>query len=86
MNITYTPFVKKIISVFNLTANATFQTLSSLSDTLIVDKYLGRSLPTGFNEDDYMNLQHIFNWYNNLKYSGTVSRVINSRKYAKIIN
>ena len=49
MNITYSQFIKKIISVFNLNSNATFQTLSSLFDTLVVDKYLGRSLPSGIN-------------------------------------
>lgn len=86
MNITYTPFVRKVIQVFNLSSNATFQTLSSLFDTLAVDKFLGRSLPTGLTEEDYQNLQHLHNWFNNVKYSGIVSKVINSRKYSKILN
>ena len=86
MNVTYTPFVRKLIQVFNLSSSSTFQTLSSLFDTLVVDKYLGRPLPTGLNEDDFQNLQHLHNWLNNMKYSGTVSRVINSKKYSKVLS
>lgn len=86
MNITYNSFIKKTIQIFNLSSNSTFQTLSSLFDTLIVDKYLGRPLPSGYTSDDLMNLQHIHNWLNNIKYAGTVSKVINSKKYAKVLN
>lgn len=86
MNTTYTPFIRKTIQVFNLSSNSTFQTLSSLFDTLIVDKFLGRPLPSGYTEDDLKNLNHIFNWFNNVKYSGNVSKVINSRKWEKIIS
>lgn len=86
MNLTYYPFMKKTIQVFNLSSNSTFATLSSLFDTLIVDKFLGRPLPAGYTEDDLMNLQHLHNWLNNVKFSGTVSRVINSRKYTKVLN
>lgn len=83
---TYYPFFKKMIQFFNMSQNSTIQSLSSLYDTLIVDKYMGRPLPNGFTNDDLDNLEHIHDWLNNLKYSGTVSRVINSRKYAKILN
>lgn len=86
MNLTYYPFLKKTAEVFNLTGNVTLQTVSSLFDTLIVDKYMGRKLPDGYTEDDLMNLQHLHNWLNNVKYEGIVSRIINSRKYAKILN
>jgi len=48
MNMTYYPFIKRVIQTFNLSSNTTFQTTSSLFDTLIVDKYMGRSLPNGF--------------------------------------
>jgi hypothetical protein len=47
MNLTYTPFVNKMIQIFNLSSTSTFQTLGSLFDTLVVDKYLGRSIPNG---------------------------------------
>lgn len=83
---TYYPFVKRMIQLFNLSANSTFQTLSSLFDTLIVDKYLGRPLPNGLSAGDLDNLQHLHNYFNNIKYSGTVSKVINSRKYAKVLS
>ena len=86
MNITYTPFIKKTIQVFNLSANSTFQTLSSLFSTLLVDKYMGKPLPSGYSEDDVNNLQHIYNWLSNLKYSGNVSKLVNSRKYEKILS
>jgi hypothetical protein len=86
MNLTYYPFIKKTIQVFNLSSNATFATLSSLFDTLIVDKFMGRGLPNGYTDNDLMNLQHLHNWVNNVKFMGTVSRVINSRKYTKILN
>lgn len=86
MNLTYSPFVKKTIQLFNLPANSTFQTLSSLFDTLIVDKFMGKPLPNGYSQADLDNLNHIFNWFNNVKYSGNVSKVISSRKYAKILS
>lgn len=85
MTLTYTPFIKKTIQVFNLSSNATLQTLSSLFDTLIVDKFLGRPLPSGYIDDDLMNLQHIHNWLNNLKFQGTIAKVINSKKFAKVL-
>jgi hypothetical protein len=86
MNTTYYPFMKKVKQVFNITTDFTFQNLSSLCDTLTVDRYLGRSLPSGFTEDDYNNLLHLFNWYNNIKFSGIVSKLIGSAKYAKILS
>ena len=74
-----------MIQVFNLPTNSSFQTFSSLFDTLIVDKFMGRSLPSGFTEDDLANLQHLHNWLNNIKYSRTVSKIINSAKFVKIL-
>lgn len=86
MVMTYTPFIKKTIQVFNLPANSTLQNLSSLFDTLIVDKFMGRKLPSGFSDDDLMNLQHIHNWLNNVKFQGTIAKVINSRRFTKILS
>lgn len=85
MNLTYYPFLKKITQIFNLTATATFPVAGSLFDTLIVDKYLGKAFPEKFTEDDLQNLQHLHNWYNNLKYSGMASRLVNSHKFSKVI-
>jgi len=85
MYLTYTPFIKKTIQVFNLPSNATLQNLSSLFDTLIVDKFMGRSLPSGYTDDDLMNLQHLHNWLNNVKFIGTIAKVTNSAKFSKIL-
>lgn len=56
MNLTYAPFMKKLISLFNLPSNATFQTVSDVYDVLHVDKYLGRPLPANFTQADFLNL------------------------------
>jgi len=43
---TYYPFIKRAAKIFNVTeTNLTFQNMSSLFDTLTVDKYLGKTLP-----------------------------------------
>ena len=48
MNITYFPFFRKISSVFNISLNSmNFSKISSLYDTLTVDRYLGRPFPAG---------------------------------------
>jgi hypothetical protein len=86
MNLTYYPFIKKVAQLFNLSSNTTFPTLSSLFDTLVVDKYLGKAVPNGMTEADLDNLQHLHNWYNNVKYSANASKLINSRKFAKILS
>ena len=86
MTLTYTPFIKKTIQVFNLSSNATLQTISSLFDTLIVDKFLGRPLPSGYTDDDLMNLQHLHNWLNSVKFQGTIAKVINSKKFEKVLH
>lgn len=83
---TYRPFLKKMISMFNLSSNATFQTTNDLYDSLVVDRYLGRPLPSNFTMDDFNNIEHLYNWLNNLKFSNTAALVFNSRKYEKILN
>jgi hypothetical protein len=55
IKITYTPFIKKTIQVFNLSANFLFQNLSSLFSTLLVDKYMGKPLPNGYTENNVNN-------------------------------
>lgn len=85
MTLTYTPFIKKTIQVFNLTLKPTLETLNEIFDTLIVDKFLGRALQSGYTEDDLMNLQHMYNWLNNVKFQGTVAKVTNTAKFSKIL-
>lgn len=85
MTLTYSPLVKKMISMFNLPSNATFQTISDVYDVLYVDKHLGRPLPPNFTQADFLNLEHIYTWLNYLKYMNVAGQVSNSRKYEKMI-
>ena len=47
MNLTYYPFMKKMGQMFNFTTY-NFSSMVGLYDTLLVDKYLGRSMPDEF--------------------------------------
>lgn len=79
--------MKQMSSIFNIPlASMNFSKISSLYDTLAVDKYLGRPLPSNFQESDYLNLRHLHNWFNNLKISQNYSKALNSFKIQKIIN
>ncbi len=48
MNVTYSPFLRKLIALFKLPSDANFQTVADLYDTLVVDRFLGRPLPANF--------------------------------------
>jgi len=86
MNLTYNAFQKRMAQIFNLSSNLSLLTLSSLFDTLIVDKFMGRSFPNGFSSDDLDNMQHIHNWLNNVKYSAMVANLANTGKFVKILS
>ncbi len=88
MNLTYYPFMKKMATTFNINASSmNFSKISSLYDTLTVDMYLGRPLPSlGFNDSDYLNLRHLHNWFNSFKISFNLSKMINTYKFTKIIS
>lgn len=46
MVLTYTPFLKKIATIFNIDSNSiNFTKIANLYDTIRVDRYLGRPLP-----------------------------------------
>jgi len=63
-----------------------FSKISSIYDTLTVDKYLGRPMPKyNFTEDDYLNLRHLHYWFNNFKISYNLSRALNTNKFNRII-
>ena len=87
MNLTYYPFMKRMADVFNIPTNRmNFSIISSLYDTLTVDKYLGRSMPEfGFSDSDYLNLRHLHYWYNFFKINFDLSRAINTGKLKKIL-
>jgi hypothetical protein len=48
MNLTYTPFLKKLTTLFykNQTQNIDFNQVTDIFDTFYVDRYLGKSLPS----------------------------------------
>lgn len=52
MTLTYTPFLKKLTSLFykNQSTTISIDQAVDVFDTLYVDKYLGRSLPQNINE------------------------------------
>lgn len=57
MILTYTPFLKKAATAFGIEPSSmNFTKLAALYDTLNVDKYLGKSLPSSFKEEDWANL------------------------------
>ena len=53
MVLTYTPFFKEMASTFKIDASSmNFSKIASLYDTIKVDRYLGRSLPSEFDQKD----------------------------------
>ena len=53
MILTYTPFLKKMATIFKIDTSAmNFTKLAALYDTIAVDRYLGRSLPSEFTSVD----------------------------------
>jgi hypothetical protein len=60
MVLTYTPFLKKIANSFKIDPlSMNFTKLAALYDTIAVDRYLGRPLPTELTPADLTNLQHL---------------------------
>jgi hypothetical protein len=86
MVLTYTPFLRKTANAFGLDANSmNFTKVAALFDTINVDRYLGKSLPSGFTKDDLSNLEHLFNWYTRFTRSFNLSKALNSRKLSKTL-
>lgn len=88
MNITYYPFLKRMSTVFNISLpTMNFSKTSSLYDTLTVDKYLGRPMPSkDFTDDDYLNLRHLHYWFNYFKISYNLSRALNTNKFERVLS
>ena len=60
MNLTYYPYLKKMADIFNIPLNEMdFQKNSYIYDTLTVDRYLGRPLPSNFYDADLANMKHL---------------------------
>jgi hypothetical protein len=86
MVLTYTPFLRKIGQTFGIEPSAmNFSKISSLYDTLTVDKYLARPMPKDFTDDDYLNMRHLHYWLNYFKISFNLSKAINTGKLNRIM-
>ncbi len=86
MNATSYPFFKKMSQMFNINLSImNFSRISSLYDTLTVDKYLGRPLPDDFTDADYLNQRHLHYWYNYFKINFNLTKAVNTGKLKKVM-
>lgn len=60
--------------------------LTRVYDTANVDKYLGRPLPDGFTNEDFLNARHFMNYYYYVAMSNNNSLMVNTFKFQKLIN
>lgn len=63
--------------MFNFTT-LNFSSILNLYDTLLVDRYLGRTLPSDFTEEDFDNLKHLTYWYSYFAISFNLSKAFNT--------
>lgn len=86
MVLTYTPFLKKMGSIFGIDPNQmNFTQLSNLFNTVRADKYLGRRFPGNFSEDDYTNMEHLYNWFNHFTRTYDLGKAYNTFKFNQIL-
>lgn len=86
MAMTYAPFLRKMAQTFSIDSAAmNLSKLSSLYDTLTVDKYLARPLPANFTDEDYLNMRHLHYWLNLFKISFNLSKAINTGKLNRVL-
>jgi len=52
--------------------------MCDLYETLYSDLYLGRPLPTSYNEGDNKNLKYIYEYYNALLFDGNFAKVLST--------
>ncbi len=85
MVLTYTPFLKKMASTFNIEPSSmNFTKLSALYDTVRSDKYLGRKLPTSLTQSDFANLEHLYNWHKHFTYTFDLAKAYNTYKFNEV--
>jgi hypothetical protein len=63
MQVTYGPLLKRMSTLFASGAALNFTKLAAIADTLTVDRYLGRPLPSGLSSDDLANVDHLSSWF-----------------------
>jgi hypothetical protein len=86
MVLTYTPFLKRMATAFSIdAATMNFTKLSALFDTINVDKYLGKPLPSQITQDDYKNGMHLYFWYHQFTKSFNLSKAFATRPIRKVM-
>ena len=85
MNVTYAPFVKRMIAMFNLSANSTLSSMQSLHGAVQIDLHLGRPLPKDFTDEDFQNLKHLDSWYKQFSWTYDLAKAVNKYRFDKII-
>ena len=86
MNITYYPFIQKLISIFNLSKDATLETLTDLADNIEVSRHLGHPLPSQFTNEDLDNLNHLNAWLFQFEFVGNLAKARNKYKLQKVLD
>ena len=85
MNSTYYPFMKRMGDLFNLTGAVTLNTMQSLHGAVQIDQHLNKPLPSGFTNDDFLNLKHLDSFYKQFTWNFDLAKAANKYKFDKII-
>lgn len=86
MVLTYTPFLRKMATAFAIDISTmNFTKLAALFDTINVDKYLGKPLPSQIIQDDYKNGMHLYYWYHQFTKSFNLSKAYATRPLRRIM-
>lgn len=86
ITLSYMPLILRMRQLFGLRdSELTLVGMSKLYDTLLCDKYLGKGLPPGMSEPDYLNLQHLHYYLYMLIHSGTYTRIISTPLFERIL-
>ena len=86
MNITYYPFIQKLVSIFNLSKDATLETLATLAENIEVSRHLGHALPPQFTSEDLRNLNHLRAWLYQFEFVGDLAKAKNKYKLQKVLD
>lgn len=85
MNTRYGPFLEDVSKIFSM-GKLDIINSSNLIDTITVDRFLNRPVPSSLTPEIYQNLLHL-NYYSHfLRYSKNVSRAVSTPKLSKILS
>lgn len=86
MNITYFPFLVRMGQLFDFPMDSdSLYNMVNVYEIAGVDRFLGRPLPQGFSDQDYLNVKHLANWYYYVAMSGNNGFMVNTNKGQKIL-